>query len=505
MHQPRIIRAPLPQKPIAATNVIASPELWPDVPSETSLLIVPPSEPTWPALGDQVLSDFLRQWARVLNASPGLVQMSLLVAVATALGTRVRVQIGAAWVEPSLLWAVGIAPPGARKTTAVGALISILKSIETADCYAWKMALAELQQDKQYLTNQWSKFEKDAKRAVEIGEDAPPTPQRRPEDIIFPGRPHIVMDDATPAALVEACDQSGRGFLLRVDEAPRIFEMLSSSRSRSLFLEGYNAAPYTVERVLKSNVRTAERFGFSMLGTIQNDRMRALPLGSNDGLFARFLWVSQPASLPVSIARDAFDAQIAHDILERVRTYGAVEGERRIMYSGSAISLIEGSIDRWSRLAARAGGLMEAWYHRANSHCARLSLVLHALTAAVKGAKTLPAQMDAETVKLAVKLVDEVFAPNARQALSLHGLTKELGAQHALIKYLHANNIAQFNRRELRRANTGLFGTTEVFNLAVDDLVLRGLVRQAQPEPGHLGRKAGDYLVSPKLLAFGRG
>lgn len=362
-----------------------------------------------------------------------------------------------------------------------------------------------MQQDKKYLENQWIKFEKDAKRAVEIGEDEPPAPQRRPEDIVFPGRPHLVMDDATPAALVEACDQSGRGFLLRVDEAPRIFEMLSSSRSRSLFLEAYNAAPYTVERVLKSNVRTAERFGFSMLGTIQNERMKALPLGSNDGLFARFLWISQPSSLPVTIARDAFDARLAHDILERVRTYGAVEGERRVIYSGSAINVIESSIDRWSRLAARAGGLMEAWYHRSNSHCARLSLVLHALTAAVKGAKTLPSQIDADTVKLAVKLVEEVFAPNARQALSLHGLTKELGARHALIKYLHANKIGQFNRRELRRANTGLFGTAEAFNHAVDDLALTCLVRQAQPEPGHLGRKAGDYIVSPKLLAIGRG
>jgi hypothetical protein len=460
-------------------------------------------EPSWPDLVDPRTSTLLVGWAKALNASSGLLNTSFLVACAAALGLRVKIQVGSLWREPSLMWAVCVAPSGSRKSATISSVVTLLKTLEQRERTDWRLEANAGLETRKFIEAQWAAHDKRSNRAIAIGEDAPPPPQRRPDDIKLPTEPHLIVDDVTPAALLEACADSERGVLLRIDEAPRIFDLLSSARTRALFLEGYNGSSYTAERVLKSNVRAVDRFGFSMVTGLQDDRMKHLPIGTNDGLFARFLWVSQTKRLPVAIARDPLDLKMPQDILQRLRAFGDVPGERVLTASDPFIALIEASISRWTSVGRKSGGLMQSWYDRAGGHCVRLALVLHALRAAADN-KPLPESVSRDTGKLAVDLIDNVFAPQARHALSLHGLTRELGSRHALIIFLHANGTIRFNRRALRRANIGLFGDVKSFNEAVDDLVLQGLLRQDQPEDGKVGRKSGDYLVNPRLLRLGK-
>jgi hypothetical protein len=324
---------------------------------------------------------------------------------------------------------------------------------------------------------------------------------RARDAIKIPKPPRLVSNDASVAALLDAADASSRGFLLAPDEAISLLHKAGiGTPMRSLLLKGNTGSPMTVDRAISRYSRHIEAFGFSLLLTTQPEVMRSLPFNSNDGLFARFLWIGTTTVLEFSLTRVGYHGDELLEIFHLLRSIGGQK--TRVGLDPKAATILEEAGRRWDHIARGLGGIAQSWFTRAPSHALRLALVLTAIEVASRGDTKLPPTINKTTMVKAIRLMDTVFVPNMWAALDALGQSEAMSTAERLLRYLHLQQERIFNRRDLLRSKKGLFGSPTAFNKAVDDLINEGVLRPAGPAPGSKGRPRLDVEVNPYLLAL---
>ena len=199
------------------------------------------------------------------------VAVSALAVCAAAIPDKVELQVkrhNSGWLESARLWVALVGPPSSMKSPIMAAAVRPLRRIDTdmARRYAEERA-------------RYDKLTKDDKAGIE-----PPKQTR------------LLLQDTTIEAAQEVLKDSPDGVLCFQDEMSGWFGSMekysgsrASAKDRAFWLEAFNGAPYTVNRVGRGSV-FIEHLSVSLLGGIQPEPIRQIADDSvDDGLLQRIL------------------------------------------------------------------------------------------------------------------------------------------------------------------------------------------------------------------------
>ena len=256
----------------------------------------------------KLLMQFALEAAQAIGCPVDYVVGFMLAIAGAAIGTNAVVEIKPGWVEPGLLWLVGIGLSGDGKTPALRAVTQPLYDMQEEAWLKWRREYGE-----------WLA----ALVAFKDGKGPPPGPS--------PTLDRLFLDDTTVEAIApELCDKP-KGFPLVNDELSAWVRGMGQYKKgggdadRSFWMKSWAMQPWSVTRKgHKGPPLIVLRPFVPVVGGIQSDLLAELvdERGREDGFLARVLPVFPP-SLPVPCANDftiSPDAEGAwHHCIRRLR------------------------------------------------------------------------------------------------------------------------------------------------------------------------------------------
>ena len=448
-------------------------------------------------LGDALLAADIARLATGYDVPAEMPLLSVLVTSATALGSLIRVGLGAVRSEPPVLWGAIVATPGARKSDMTALPKMLLEAATVAERERWRQDHEAAQRDKSRIELEWRIYQAEQRKALIRDLPDPRPPARSPDSVVVPIRPGIVIQDSSVEDMTEMLAGSPRGVLALADEAATLLGQGRQMRSRLLQSTGGSAL--RVGRISRES-RELQSLAVSILTGTQPDKITGLVGRQDDGLAGRFFWVWIDEERDALIARTALSLDGLIELVGRLRAMGRVEDVTTIPIEEAGLDRLKRAMRDWSEAGRRAGGLVRSWYAKAGGHCGRLALVLEAIAAARDG-DALPRSVSLARIEAAIALVDRLFAPGMIR-VARH-VAQDPGEQirENLVRHLMASGTQRFRARELRRSRTGLFGSPAAFEDVLKELESEDVLSRADRQPGAQGRSPGDYVVNRAKLA----
>jgi hypothetical protein len=459
-----------------------------------------------------VWSARIREAASAKNCPPDFVAAGLLVAAAGLIGNARWLTVWDGWTEPPYLWVGAVGNPSSGKSPGLdGALRDVLPELaeELAQDYPNRLAAWETAKGEAEATREvWEKEVRGAKKrgapppVFPAGATVPPRPVR----------PRIVSNDATVEKVAELLRDCPRGLILHRDELAAFFggfDRYGGGRGgadRASWLEAFSGRPKTVDRVKNPEPIHVPRFGASVVGTIQPDRLAEVLEGADDGLIPRFLWVfpealgtfTRPASAPDPAAWRADLARLLH--LPMMREEGRAERPFFMRFSDAAATVAEGAGREWAEREDGCAGLMLSALGKARGQMTRLALVLELLRwCAERSGHEAPLEVGGEAAEAAAVLIDSYFLPMAQRAFGEGALSAAERRARVLLRHIIARGLREVNERSIRDT-PGLagLGDADAVKAAVAVLVDEGVLLAAPREP-KVGRPRGDWRVNHRM------
>ncbi|MCB4820749.1 DUF3987 domain-containing protein [Roseicella aerolata] len=444
-------------------------------------------------------------------APPDYIAAGLMGAASALIGNSRWASPWHGWREPPFLWLGAIGNPSAGKSPGINATLrDVLPDIEremgsghAAALRAWETAAAEAKERRAI-------WEREVKAAAKDNTPPPLMPEaaQEPEK---PSRPRIVTNDPTLEAVATLLRDLPRGLLLHRDELAAWiagFEKYNSGGmggDRAAWLESYNAPPKTVDRVKHPEPIHVPRFGLSLLGTIQPERLREVMKGADDGFAVRFLWL-WPEPRPFRRPQRAAAPDAMRDALRRLAALPMVaedDGPPRPFYlsfDDDAAAVIEQAGGEWAAREEESAGLMLGALGKARGQAVRLALLLEHLWWCAGPAETPPpCRISARAAEAACGLMDGYFLPMAARAFGDGALGQDERHARTLLRWIVAKRPAVVNERAIRDT-PGLPGLTkaDTVKAAVAVLAAEDVLLPALPSGGP-GRPRQDHRVNPRL------
>ena len=432
-------------------------------------------------------------------------------AASAALGNARWASPWQGWREPPFLWLGAIGNPSAGKSPALGATLhEALPALEAEMAMGhsdalrhWETAAAEAKEHR-------AAWETEVKRATKERLSPPlmPAAARDPEK---PARPRILINDPTLAVVATLLRDLPRGLLLHRDELSAwIAGFDQGSRSsfggdRAAWLESYTAPAKTVDRVKHPEPIYVPRFGLSILGTIQPDRLREVTSGADDGFAVRFLWL-WPDPRPFRRPMRAAAPDAIRDALRRLLSVPMSSDENGqpcpayLPFTDEAAEVIEAAGREWADREHASAGLMLGALGKARGQAVRLALVLEHLWWSSSTSPSLaPTCISAAAVEAACGLMDGYFLPMAARAFGDGALSEAERDARTLLRWIVATRPTMVNERAIRET-PGLPGLTKAptIRAAVAVLVAEDVLLPGPPASGP-GRPRADYIVNPRM------
>jgi hypothetical protein len=250
---------------------------------------------------------FIKAIDETLNLPPEHTGTALLVAVSTAVGNTARMQVKQGWVQPPVLFAGLVGPPGLSKSHAI---TNCMRPFEYEDGQEIKRYREDLKAFKNNLID----FKKQPKKG-----DSPKSHPVEPTPLQT-----TVLNSATPEALVKHVVGNRRGCAVVSDELATYFESItqySKGQNLSFMLSLWGASPITQLRVGESGdgmPRHASAPFVNIIGGIQPKVLRDVFSSRlvNNGLLPRFLW-AYPDRAEKQPINDLNFEQVHADSLDR--------------------------------------------------------------------------------------------------------------------------------------------------------------------------------------------
>jgi Protein of unknown function (DUF3987)/Primase C terminal 2 (PriCT-2) len=237
-----------------------------------------------PSLPRGILPDIIERFAidqgRAMGADIAGVAVGALAVCAAAIPDKIQLQVkkhNTAWLESARLWVALVGPPSTMKSPIMSAVVRPLRRIDSDMARRFSDELARI--------------------------DKLPSDERKQAE--RPKQTRLVLQDTTIEAAQEIIKDSPDGLLCYQDEMSGWFGSMDkysgskgSAKDRAFWLEAYNGATYSVNRIGRGSV-FIENLSVSILGGIQPEPIRKLAEDSaDDGLLQRLLPVLlQPAVL----------------------------------------------------------------------------------------------------------------------------------------------------------------------------------------------------------------
>jgi hypothetical protein len=343
------------------------------------------------------------------------------------------------WKESARLWVTLVGPVSTMKSPIMSAVVKPLRRIDTdmARENARKMA-------------EYKKLDAE---------------ERKQEDV--PKQPRLMLQDTTMEAAQETLKDSPDGVLCFQDELSGWFGSMDkysggkgSAKDRAFWLESYNGAPYSVNRVGRGTT-FIDNLSVSILGGIQPEPIRALAEGSHDdGLLQRLV----PIVLrPAVVGRDETPSSVVSDYdeligkLHRLRpptTGGIFLAPTNLTFDDGALEIRKGLEKKHLELQQ-----CESLHRKLASHIgkyngifARLCVVWHCIENA---GGELPAVITEHTARRVACFLHDFLLPHALAFYAgTLGLSNDHDALTAIAGYILARKSERIAYRDCMRGDT---------------------------------------------------
>lgn len=405
------------------------------------------------------------------------------------------------WREAASLYVAGVASPGEAKTPLVRALRVPLEEVERQRREAAAPQVREAKARQKFLRSletragtkqDWEAANTASKELTELGE---------------PVLPRLLVQDATPEALVGVLAENRGRIAYVVDEGGEVFELMRrySTNGKSnlgIFLAGWDGTPYSVDRAGTGH-QDIERTTMTMALMVQPAVVQDL-LGDSErvgrGLPQRFLW-SWPESkvgrrpvvrpeVPEAVREKWADlitslADLAHAHRNEDPLVVPFDSEARNVF------------DAWRQTheprLAGDGDLasIAEWGAKLPGQVARLALVLHVATVG-----TLGGHVSREVADGAVAL-GRYFARHALYTFGVAGTDDSTRDAVGLLGWIARRERAEFTIREVSRSRDWV---ADRVRSALDVLCRHEYVRPATLEERRTGRPPEKWEVNPHLV-----
>lgn len=435
-----------------------------------------------------------------IGIDPAMIAAGCIVACAAVIDDEWRVQPKRhdhTWTESARVWLANIAPPSAKKTPALNAVINPLRKIDR------EYAEADEALHEQYDVDTKIHAKKmDAYTAAKAkGENVPqPLPPIRP-----PVR-RLVVNDVNIPKLGEVLADNPAGVICVQDELASWYATLTNketgAKDRADWLSAYNGGPHVVDRIKRGTVRIPN-WSVCLIGTIQPDKLRELSAkSSDDGLMQRFMLIhAQPAGrgvdrAPVPNVIENYDALIStlKGMLPAtreapIRLSEAAQAERTCLLD--IIDVIGCLPDTPEPLKYHLG----KWDGLFN----RLCLIYHMIEAAAVGPDPYPGpEISGDTASRVLKFMRELLLPNMMKYYrEMFSISPNLELARWISGYIIAHAKEKVTQRDIYRSySSNLRDKPHLIN---DAMRLLDLANWVDPVESRNGRDVTEWKVNPAV------
>ena len=466
-----------------------------------------------PAVPANILPQHWATWvndaAEGAGAPPAFITCALLAAAGAVIGNSRWASPWHPWKEPPALNMALIGKPSSGKSPALDQVVGLLTRLETEDNQDIAERRREALRDSKEASEKLRAYEKEVKDAVErklpaplppVGCVAAKTPQRR----------RIFSTESTTEKAARLAEANPRGLMLQRDElAGWIASMdrysAGSGGDRPFWLQAYGGRPWAPDRVKDEEPLFVSHLLWSILGTIQPDRVSSLMMaGDDDGLTARFVYC-WPEALPPRRPERHADAEGAFYRLSRLRALPWLESpEPKVLpfTEPGAVALHEWRLEV-ATMEESAAGLMLSWLGKLPGMAVRLALILELLAWSETPEGTPePEAVSERSIVAAVTFLTDFAIPMARRTFGAAALPQVERDARRLARWLARQSLLPetINAKELRRMAQGpAIPDAERMEAALRELEAADWVKAAPSRAAGHGRQRKDWMVNPAL------
>lgn len=350
--------------------------------------------------------EFIQSAARSIGCPVEFIAGPILAMVGAIAGNGARLQVKTSWVEPAILWAVVVAPPGAAKTPALDAAIEPIRRLQARSMERYAAAMAEYRD----ALDRW-RSTKGKPRGVAPLEPAPL--QYLTGDSTVEALARLL----TPPDDLAIIGPPVTGLLYAADEGAawmRSHNQYKAGRGndRQHWLSFWSGSGLKIDRVGRSAY--IRRPVVCVAAGIQPDVLADFRRedGRNDGFVDRliFLW---PDSQPSGWTDDEIDPILMDRMCTLVQPMRrSVDPEQPVMLSDAARATFSAWVDGTKdRISSAESVTLSGWFSKSRSHAARVALVLHVLQHPDSYERE---RLDQQTIEAAIEITETLALHAAR-------------------------------------------------------------------------------------------
>jgi hypothetical protein len=218
-----------------------------------------------------VIEQFAFEQGMDMGADMAGIAVSALAVCAAAIPDKIKLQVkrhSTGWRESARMWVALVGPPSSKKSPMIATAVSPLRKID-----------AEMAREYAERKSRYDKLDKEQKAQTDA-----------------PKQTRLLLQDTTIEAAQDILKDSPNGVLCFQDELSGWFGSMDkysnargAAKDRAFWLEAFNGAPYSVQRVGRGSVYI-ENLSASLIGGIQPEPIRKVADDSaDDGLLQRLL------------------------------------------------------------------------------------------------------------------------------------------------------------------------------------------------------------------------
>jgi hypothetical protein len=265
----------------------------------------------WPAMGAlpgsaavpemplEMVPAAMREWVGDLAAVAHRPVESIATAAISALsalaGNRYWLRpLGGDYMVPTHLWALNIAPPGAKKTSILGDATQMLLDVEKGYADTYKPEVFANMAKRERIEAKIAKVKKSLAKDSEGVAESELTELREELENIPKGPRRLITQDATSEKLLDLVRENPAGIAVVRDEIVGVLEATTKKGqegARTMYLQGADSNPYTQDRIGRGTI-AVDRLTLTLVGAAQPGAIQPYVEeargGRADGLLQRF-------------------------------------------------------------------------------------------------------------------------------------------------------------------------------------------------------------------------
>lgn len=486
-------------------------EPWPD--PDLSLIAAEPIPP--PPVPANVLPPRWAAWTMDAAEGAGAPHAFTVCATLSATGALIGNSRWASpwdpWREPPAINVALVGRPSSGKSPAQDQVVALLTRIEAAlntDIEDRRREAKRLETETKERIKLW---ESEVRDAAKLGNPAPALPAglRNPAPV---ERRRVYSTEPTVEKAGRLSASNPRGLLLQRDELAGWLASMdryaaTAGGDRPFWLQAYGGRAWTPDRVKDGDDEVhIPHLLWSILGTIQPDRVASLLMGGDDdGLSSRFLYC-WPAPLPPRRPDRVADAEGAFARLMRLRMMDWPEAPapRVVRFSPSAAAVIQEWRCEAAKMEGEASGLMLSWIGKLPGLAVRLALILELLAwSETPDGTPEPVEIGEHAAVAAITFLVDFALPMARRTFGAAALPEAERDARRLARWLLKQNPVpeSVNAKALRRMADGpAIPDSARMDAALAELAAAGWCRPAPIRAGDTaGRARKDWALNPAL------